>query len=342
MHSGGRHTSLPVLRTDGRLTLDLGPVDADAVERLEVGWPSSLLDRYTLVDTPGTRRTPTRCPPGRWRSSPPTTAPAPADAVVYLMRSLHSSDVELLREVQEHGANGGPLGVIGVLSRTDETGGGRGAPLVRDGADDSPALAAALVRHSGLTKLRQTLDPTVRRSQCRSRPPSRGGAPRARAVDRQAGRPAAGPHSEGLPGCRAQLRGDRHNGGPTSAAPPAAVRMRAVGRARAPISPSSVQQPASCWLKAMKSRQPHRSTILSFAMRKMWIPRSRRTLPSGGTSNRSPVRVPEAWKCSTTRSPSAMSGRPRCASRAPQPASSGLPGACPRRPRGRRGTAGRG
>jgi ribosome biogenesis GTPase A len=53
-HDGGRRTSLPVRRTDGRLRLDLGSVTADRVERVEVGWPSSLLDQYTLVDTPGT------------------------------------------------------------------------------------------------------------------------------------------------------------------------------------------------------------------------------------------------------------------------------------------------
>jgi hypothetical protein len=254
MHSGGRHTSLPVLRTEGRLTLDLGPVATDAVERLEVGWPSSLLRRYTLVDTPGTSSNSRDVSARTMGFLTPDDGPCPADAVVYLMRSLHSSDVALLRRMQSHAANGGALGIVGVLSRADETNGGRGLPLdaakaecarlraaeeltglcrdfvavsglmalrgqtlrqrefaslarlaaldpnaldgalvspdrfvraeltvsaadradllaafgmvgiriatalVRDGASDSPALAAALVRHSGLTELRHTLD----------------------------------------------------------------------------------------------------------------------------------------------------------------------------------------
>jgi hypothetical protein len=46
--------SRSVRRTNGLLQLDLGSVSADRVEHLEVGWPSSLLDGYTLVDTTGT------------------------------------------------------------------------------------------------------------------------------------------------------------------------------------------------------------------------------------------------------------------------------------------------
>ena len=45
---------LPLLRQDSRLELDLGHLDADSVERLDVAWPTSALTELTLIDTPGT------------------------------------------------------------------------------------------------------------------------------------------------------------------------------------------------------------------------------------------------------------------------------------------------
>lgn len=129
-HDGGRHTSLPVRRTAGHLSLDLGPVTADRVERLEVGWPSSLLGHYTLVDTPGTSSNSREVSARTLAFLTPEEGTCEADAVVYLMRSLHSSDVMLLRRLHEHAATGrGSLGIVGVLSRADETDGGRSGAL---------------------------------------------------------------------------------------------------------------------------------------------------------------------------------------------------------------------
>ncbi|MDT7712376.1 MAG: hypothetical protein QOG46_1065 [Pseudonocardiales bacterium] len=125
-HDGGRHTSLPVRRTDGQLSLDLGSVTADRVERLEVGWPSSLLDRYTLVDTPGTSSNSRDVSARTHAFLTPEEGSCEADAIVYLMRSLHSADVTLLRRLHEYAGTGrGALGIVGVLSRADETGTGR-------------------------------------------------------------------------------------------------------------------------------------------------------------------------------------------------------------------------
>ncbi len=124
-HDGGRRTSLPVLRTGSRLRLDLGPVTADRVERLEIGWPSSLLDQYTLVDTPGTSSNSRDVSARTLAFLTPDEGICEADAIVYLMRSLHSADVALLRKLHEHAGTGrGPLGIVGVLSRADETDGG--------------------------------------------------------------------------------------------------------------------------------------------------------------------------------------------------------------------------
>jgi hypothetical protein len=140
-HDGGRRTPLPVLRTDGRLHLDLGPVTADRVERLEVGWPSSLLDQYTLVDTPGTSSNSRDVSARTLEFLTPDEGTCEADAIVYLMRSLHSADVALLRRLHKHAGTGrGPLGIVGVLSRADETDGGRTTSL------DAARTASAQLR----------------------------------------------------------------------------------------------------------------------------------------------------------------------------------------------------
>ncbi|MGH3853485.1 MAG: dynamin family protein [Pseudonocardiaceae bacterium] len=139
-HDRGRQTSLPVLRTDARLRLDLGPVTADRVERLEVGWPSSLLDQYTLIDTPGTSSNSHDVSARTLAFLTPEQGTCEADAIVYLMRSLHSADVTLLRGLHEHASTGrGPLGIVGVLSRADEIDGGHTTSL-----DAARALSARL------------------------------------------------------------------------------------------------------------------------------------------------------------------------------------------------------
>jgi hypothetical protein len=139
-HGGGQRTSLPVLRTDGRLRLDLGAVTADRVERLEVGWPSSLLDHYALVDTPGTSSNSHDVSARTLAFLTPDQGTCEADAIVYLMRSLHSADVALLHRLHEHAGTGrGPLGIVGVLSRADETDGGHTTSL-----DAARAVSAQL------------------------------------------------------------------------------------------------------------------------------------------------------------------------------------------------------
>ena len=122
-HDGGRRTALPVHRAEGRLRLDLGPVPADRVERLVVGWPSTLLDRYTIIDTPGTSSNSPDVSARTMAFLTPEHGSCPAEAVIFLMRSRHDSDVALLRQLQDQIGGGGPLGIVGVLSRADEIGG---------------------------------------------------------------------------------------------------------------------------------------------------------------------------------------------------------------------------
>ena len=123
-HDGGRRTELPVHRTDGRLQLDLGPVPADRVDRLVVGWPSELLERYTVIDTPGTSSNSADVSARTMAFLAPEHGTCEAEAVIFLMRSRHDSDAALLRQLQEQTGAGGPLGIVGVLSRADELAGG--------------------------------------------------------------------------------------------------------------------------------------------------------------------------------------------------------------------------
>jgi hypothetical protein len=156
-----------VLRTDGRLRLDLRAVTADRVERLEVGWPSSLLDQYTLIDTPGTSSNSHDVSARTLAFLTPDRGTCEADAIVYLMRSLHSADVALLRKLHKHAGTGrGPLGIVGVLSRADETDAGhttslnaaRGVSAQLRTAHELTGLHRDFLAVSGLLALRgQTL-----------------------------------------------------------------------------------------------------------------------------------------------------------------------------------------
>lgn len=164
--TGGARRQLPVLRTDGHLNLELG-VPADRVEKLEVFWPSSLLDDFTVIDTPGTSSNSRDVSERTLRLLAPEEGACDADAVVYLMRDLRDSDVSLLHQIHDRMAAGmGPLGIIGVLSRADEADGGRGDSLeparrISREIADAPELAGLhqnFIPVSGLLALRgQTL-----------------------------------------------------------------------------------------------------------------------------------------------------------------------------------------
>jgi hypothetical protein len=123
----GPPSALPVVRRDGVLDIDLGGTPAEALDRLVVDWPAQSLRELTLIDTPGiaslstevARRT------TRFLSSDEDT-PTEADAVIYLMRHLHVSDVDFLESFRDQGvARATSVNTIAVLSRADEIGAGR-------------------------------------------------------------------------------------------------------------------------------------------------------------------------------------------------------------------------
>jgi hypothetical protein len=114
-------------RVDGALQVELGTLPTDRVRSIDVRWPASTLDAMTLIDTPGlaslndanSLRTREFLDHDRGR-------PSDADAVIYLMRHLHRSDVELLDAFMDRSVPGAsPVNAVAVLSRADEIGAAR-------------------------------------------------------------------------------------------------------------------------------------------------------------------------------------------------------------------------
>jgi hypothetical protein len=116
---------LRIARDDGALQIEMG-VPADTVDRLEVTWPSASLRATTLIDTPGIASLSLDVSARSERFLAPEDAPSAADAVLYLMRHLHSADMRFLESFHDKGvARAAPVNTIAVLSRADEIGVGR-------------------------------------------------------------------------------------------------------------------------------------------------------------------------------------------------------------------------
>ncbi|QYN34177.1 dynamin family protein [Pseudonocardia sp. DSM 110487] len=159
----GPAVPLTVAREDGALVIDLGTTPAEELDRVVVDWPSSGLRTLTLIDTPGiaslttenSRRTVTFL-------DPDDESPTEADAVVYLMRHLHTADAEFLESFRDQGvARAATVNAMAVISRADEIGAGRvdamfsaraiaqryrGEPAVRALCQDVVAVAGLLAQ----------------------------------------------------------------------------------------------------------------------------------------------------------------------------------------------------
>jgi hypothetical protein len=123
----GQEKALEFRRDEGELQVVLNGVAESDVQYLDVRWPASALERVTLIDTPGlaslndenSRRT------REFLDHDGDHAPD-ADAVIYLMRHLHRSDVEFLDAFMDRSvAAASPVNAVAVLSRGDEIGAGR-------------------------------------------------------------------------------------------------------------------------------------------------------------------------------------------------------------------------
>jgi len=139
---------IPMRRQDQRLELDLDHLDADEIEWLDVTWPASPLEEFTLIDTPGTASISTAISERTQEFIAPGGGMSGADAVVYLLRSLHAHDVDFLRNLSERSGGESSMGAIAVLSRADEMGSGRlnSMAIVNKAVDrlrEDPTLEAA-------------------------------------------------------------------------------------------------------------------------------------------------------------------------------------------------------
>lgn len=122
----GSPRNLPLRRRDGRLVLDLGGTPAEDITRLVVDWPVKSLRDLTLIDTPGIASLSTDVSARTVDFMTPEDAPADADAVIYLMRHLHASDLKFLEAFEDtDNARSGTVNALAVLSRADEVGAGR-------------------------------------------------------------------------------------------------------------------------------------------------------------------------------------------------------------------------
>lgn len=127
----GPPRQLPMSRTDGRLELDLRGNAPEDVERLVVDWPSRSLRTTTLIDTPGVASLSTQVSATSLALLAPDDRPSDADAVIYLMRHLHVTDVRFLESFHDQVSDGAAVvNTVAVLSRADEIGAGRLDALV--------------------------------------------------------------------------------------------------------------------------------------------------------------------------------------------------------------------
>ena len=125
-HYGGRRTYVPITREGGGLTFDFGSLDPNDVAGLDVEWPAAELIDATIIDTPGTSSLSRDVSERTLRLLVPDDGVPRVDAVVFLLRTLNSADIALLKQIGELvGGSSGALGVIGVASRADEIGAGR-------------------------------------------------------------------------------------------------------------------------------------------------------------------------------------------------------------------------
>ncbi len=156
-HSGETR-QVPFRHDSGAIAVELGDTRPEEIERLVVDWPTKRLQAMTLIDTPGlgslsesvSARTVAFLAPGEDRV---TTA----DAVLYLMKHLHASDVSFLEAFHDEAVSQAtPVNAIAVLSRADEVGVGR-----LDAMESAERIAARYRSDPKVRRLAQTVVPVA-------------------------------------------------------------------------------------------------------------------------------------------------------------------------------------
>ncbi len=153
----GPSAQVPFRREDGHLDIRLGEHRPEDLERMVVEWPSATLRAMTLIDTPGIASLSSDVSARTTAFLAPEDRPAEADAVCYLMRHLHATDVRFLEGFHDdEAASATPMNAIAVLSRADEIGVGR-----IDAMQTVQRIAARYRRDRQVRSLCQTVLPVA-------------------------------------------------------------------------------------------------------------------------------------------------------------------------------------
>lgn len=152
----GAPVQVPFRREGGETTVDLDGHDPADLTRLRIEFPSRRLQRLTLIDTPGIASLSLEVSQ-RTHDLVQADDEDGADAVIYLLRHLHTSDVHFLEAFHDEVYAGtAPANAIGVLSRADEVGAGR-----TDAVDVARGIARRYRRDPRVRALVQTVVPVA-------------------------------------------------------------------------------------------------------------------------------------------------------------------------------------
>ena len=122
----GANEPLSLEADDNGLTIELGATQVDDVHAIHVFWPSDRLQTMSLIDTPGVGSMTPDASARSYEFLGGSGQEAEADAVLYLLKHLHSADLDLLSAFHdEEVSHPNPVNAIGILSRADEIGAGR-------------------------------------------------------------------------------------------------------------------------------------------------------------------------------------------------------------------------
>ena len=154
----GTPRQVPFTRDGGAMDVHLGDTPSDDVSHLVIEWPSASLKAMTLIDTPGIASL-SESVSAKTHEFLASTEDhlTPADAVLYLMRHLHSSDVNFLETFHDQEfSQPTPVNAIAVLSRADEIAVGR-----LDAMESAERIAARYRVDPKIRRLCQTVVPVA-------------------------------------------------------------------------------------------------------------------------------------------------------------------------------------